>query len=142
MTHKWYYQIRINFSESAAQIMRNDPSGKKMALLAEILKRYDATLRCQFDAFTEYVAEAERQGVENYPLYEWTKETITDSAKKAKYLKSFAVYIARQEVYPKYEADALEADLKSMVNTGEIERIVKYDTDPANNPQPPARSAK
>ena len=142
MTHEWYHQIRINFSESAAQIMRNDPNGQKMVLLAEILKRHDATLRCQFDAFTEYVSEAERRGIENYPLYEWTKETITDPVKKTKYLKSFSVYVGRQEIYPKHEADALEADLKSMVNTGVIERIVKYDTDPTNNPQPPVRSAK
>ena len=142
MIDKLSHQIRINFSESGAQIMRNDPNDQKMVLLAEILKRYDATLRCQFDAFTEYVSEAERRGVENYPLYEWTKETIADPVKKTKYLKSFAVYIGCQEVYPKHEADALEADLKSMVNTGVIERIVKYDTDPANNPQPPARSAK
>ena len=58
---------------------------------------------CQFDAFAGYVAEAERQGVDGYPLYAWTKATIEDPAKKAKHLKSFALHVNGQEVYSKEE---------------------------------------
>ena len=59
--------------------------------------------------------------------------------KEAKYLKSFSVYVGGKEVYPKREADTLEADLKSMVEAKTIEKILKYDTNPANNPQAPQR---
>jgi hypothetical protein len=95
--------------------------------------------KCQFDDFAEYVAAAEEQGVENYPLYRWTKATIETPAKKEKYLKSFALYVDGKDVYTKEIADALEADLQSLVNTGLIARVSKYDTNPANNPQPPQR---
>jgi hypothetical protein len=41
------------------------------------------------------------------------------------------------EVYAKEIADALEADLQPFATTGLISRLSKYDTNPANNPQPP-----
>jgi hypothetical protein len=52
-------------------------------------------------------------------------------------LKSFTVYVNEQEVYVKEIADAIEADLQPLVTVGLIARISKYDTNPANNPQPP-----
>ena len=58
-------------------------------------------------------------------------------AKREKYLKSFTVYVDEQEVYAKEIADALEADLQPLVTSGLIARTSKYDTNPANNPQPP-----
>ena len=96
-------------------------------------------MKCQFDAFADYVSEAEAKGVENYPLYEWTKQTIEDPVKEAKYTKSFALYVGGDEVYAKDEADALEAELKPLVGGPIVEKMVKYDSDPAHNPQPPAR---
>jgi hypothetical protein len=36
--------------------------------LLEVLTAHRAVAKCQFDAFAEYVAAAEEQGVENYPL--------------------------------------------------------------------------
>jgi hypothetical protein len=48
-------------------------------------------MKCQLDAFANYVAQAEANGVEGYPLYEWTKATVEDPIKKAKHLKSFAL---------------------------------------------------
>ena len=138
MSRKWDYQIRINLSDSAAQLLRRDPKCEKMPPLAVILKNHNATLKCQFDAFADYVAEAESCGVKYYPLYEWTKATILDPVKKVKYLKSFSLYVGNKEIYPKCEADTLEADLKSMSGGEVITKISKYDTNPANNPQPPA----
>jgi len=105
--------------------------------LADILANHRATLKCQFDAFAEYVATAEENGVENYPLYEWTKATIENPAKKEKYLKSFTLYVDGREVYAKEIADALAADLQPLARSGLITRLSKYDTNPANNPQPP-----
>jgi hypothetical protein len=107
--------------------------------LFEILDKHHVAPKCQFDAFAEYVAAAEQRGIESYPLYHWTKETIENPAKKGKYLKSFTLYVDDREVYAKEIADALEADLQPLTSTGLIARISKYDTNPANNPQPPAR---
>jgi hypothetical protein len=113
---------------------RRDPA---LAPLFVILAKHRAAPKCQFDAFAEYVAAAEAQGVESYPLYQWTKATIENPAKREKYLKSFTVYVDEQEVYAKEVADALEADLQPLATSGLIARISKYDTNPANNPQPP-----
>jgi hypothetical protein len=44
-----------------------------------------------------------------------------------------------RDIYAKEVADALEADLQPLVTSGVIKRISKYDTNPANNPQPPQR---
>ena len=135
----WDYQIRINFSEPTARLVRHDLKCAELAPLADVLKRHNATLRCQFDAFAAYVAEAEKYGIEHYGLYEWTRATLRDPMKEAKYLKSFTVYVGGKEVYPKGEADTLEADLKPMVESKTIEKILRYDTNPANNPQAPQR---
>ncbi len=86
------------------------------------------------------MAAAEAEGVDKYPLHAWTKATIENPAKKEKYLKSFTIYVDDQEVYGKEIADALEADLQPLAARGLITRLSKYDTNPANNPQPPARS--
>ena len=78
----------------------------------------------------------------SYPLYHWTKATIENPAKKAKYQKSFTLYVDGDEVYAKDKADALEAELQPLVGGGLITRLAKHDTNPANNPQPPARYRK
>ena len=119
--------------------MRRKLPDPALAQLFVILAKHRAAPKCQFDAFVEYVASAEAQGVESYPLYQWTKATIEDSVKKDKYLKSFTLYVDGQEVYGKEVADALEADLQPLITSGVIKRISKYDTNPANNPQPPDR---
>ena len=141
MTSQWQYQVRFDVRDTAAaeSIRRNfrDPT---LAPLFDILTAHRAAPKCQFDAFAEYVAAAEENGVENYPLYRWTKATIEDSAKKEKYLKSFTLYVDDREVYAKEIADALEADLQPLARSGLINRISKFDTNPANNPQPPKRT--
>jgi hypothetical protein len=122
-----------------AESLRGKLSDKALAPLFAILAERRAALKCQFDAFAEYVAAAEENGIENYPLYQWTKATIEDPAKKEKYLKSFTLYVDDREVYAKEIADALEADLQPLATSGLITRISKYDTNPANNPQSPQR---
>jgi hypothetical protein len=52
------------------------------------------------------------------------------------------LYVEGKEVYAEEIADALEADLRSLVKTGLIARVSKYDTNPANNPQPPQRPSE
>jgi hypothetical protein len=142
MTEPWQYQLRLTLSDAVAQTARSDPADAAIAPLTEILVRHRAALKCQFDAFADYVAEAEEQGTEGYPLYAWTKATIEDPAKKAKYLKSFTLYIDGHEVYAREIAEALEAELRPLVGGALISGMFKYDTNPANNPQPPAAARK
>jgi hypothetical protein len=132
---QWQYQVRFDVRDTAASeaIRQKTPI---FTQLFEVLARHRAVARCQFEAFSDYVSTAEQEGIENYPLYAWTKATIDSPAKKEKYLKSFTVYVDGQEVYDGEIADALESDLQSL--PGElIARVTKYDTNPANNPQPP-----
>jgi hypothetical protein len=131
------FQLRLTLNEEFAQVARNNPGDPSISPLTGILKRHDAVMRCQFDAFADYVSEAETNGIKNYHLYEWTKKTVDDPAKKARYTKSFALYVGGEEVYEKDKADALEAELKSLVGGLIVAQMFKYDTDPAHNPQPP-----
>ncbi len=139
MSEEWQYQLRIYLPAELVEVARTDPNNPALGPLAEILARHHATMLCQFDAFAGYVAEAEKQGIEGYPLYAWTKATIEDPAKKAKHLKSFALYVNGREVYSMEEADAEETDLRPLVGAKLIERLSKHDTNPAHNPQPPER---
>jgi hypothetical protein len=141
VTSEWQYQVRFDVGDAATAgaLRRRDPM---LAPLLDILAAHHALAKCQFDAFAEYVAAAEAQGAENYPLHAWTKATIDDPAKKEKYLKSFTLHVDDQEVYAKPIADALEQDLQPLVDSGLITRLSKYDTNPANNPQPPQRSGE
>jgi hypothetical protein len=137
MSEPWEYQIRIYLDDALAETMRRNLADPTLKPLMDILAKHRAKAKCQFDAFADYVAEAEREGAAKYPLYAWTKATIENPDKKAKYLKSFTLYVDDNEVYAKEAADALESDLQPLVGPV-ITRLSKHDTNPANNPQPPA----
>ena len=142
MSEQWKYQLRINLEDAFAETARHEPGDPALAPLPEILARHEARLKCQYDAFADYVAAAEATGADRYPLYEWTKATIENPVKEAKYKKSFTLYVNGDEVYEKERADALEKELKPLVGGGIITRLSKHDTNPANNPQPPKRYRK
>jgi hypothetical protein len=139
MSDPWEYQIRIYLGPAAAAVARRDPADPALGPLTAVLARHGAVMKCQFDAFADYVAEAEARGVEGYPLYAWTKATIEDPAKQAKYIQSFTLYVGGREVYAREAADALEVDLRPLLAAGLLTRLSKHDTNPANNPQPPPR---
>ena len=107
--------------------------------LNEVLRAHDAELVCQYDAFAGYCEQAERLGQDDLPLYKWTKATIDNPQKKAKYIKIFTLYVQGEEVYAKESAEALERDLEPMVGGPVIEKLSKYDSNPENNPQVPER---
>ena len=140
MTSQWQYQLRFDLNEPAmAEAVRRYRPEPVLAPLLAVLAKHRAVPKCQFDAFADYVAAAEAEGIDRFPLYAWTKATIENPAKKEKYLKSFTLYVEGSEVYAKEIADALEADLRPFAASGLIARVATYDTNPANNPQPPAR---
>lgn len=140
MSSPLQFQLRITASAELADSLRADPSCAAHPALRAILQTHHATLKCQFDAFADYVSEAERMGTEHYPLYQWTRQTVENPEKKAKYLQSFTLYVNGEEVYGKDAADALEASLSKLIDTNGILRVSRYDTNPENNPQPPART--
>lgn len=137
MADQWQYQIRIYLDDARAEAARQGADDPALAPLMDVLARHCATMKCQYDAFADYVAEAEREGIAGYPLYAWTKATIEDPVKQAKYVKVFTLYVEGEEVYAKEAADALESDLQPLVGPV-ITRLSKHDTNPASNPQPPA----
>ena len=138
MPQQWQYQLRFKLSPEVAESARKGADDGAFKAVAEVLTRHNATAISQFDAFANYVAEAERNGVDRYPLYRWTKATIDDPEKKAKHSTAFAVYIKGEEVYEETEANALEQDLRPLLDVGVLLALTKHDTNPANNPQPPA----
>lgn len=133
------YQIRLNLSDEVAPVARQTSEDPAIAPLIAVLNRHNAVLKCQYDAFADYVAEAERGGPDNYPLYAWTKATVDDPSKKAKYLKSFALHVEGLEVYPRDAADALEAELEPLIGGPIVVSMSRFDSNPANNPQMPER---
>jgi hypothetical protein len=142
MSTQWEYQLRIDLDDERAALARHDLMDPAIKPLREVLSRHHATMKCQYDAFADYVAEAEKHGTDDYPLYAWTKATIENPEKKAKYTKSFTLYVDGNEVYAKPLADALEADLQPLLAGKLITRLSKYDSNPENNPQAPAQYRK
>ncbi len=137
MSLEWKYQLRIRLPDELAEAARRNPDDPALKPLTDVLKRHGGRLQNQYDAFAAYVAEAEQNGTEKYPLYSWTRSTIEDPVKQAKYTQAFTLYIEGAEVYAKAKADLLEADLKSLVGGAIVKSMSRHDTNPANNPQPP-----
>lgn len=138
MSSQWQYQIRVHLTDQFADMARSDPANPGLKLVTDILLKHHATMKCQLDAFAEYVAEAETRGVADFPLYKWTKVTIEDPARKEKHRKSFTLHVDGNEVYSEEVADALESDLRPLVSDGFVTRLSKQNTNPADNiPIPP-----
>ena len=136
MDEELKYQLRLTLSDRFAKVARNHPDDPSIAALTQLLRRHDAALKCQYDAFADYVKEAEAKGVEAYPLYAFTKNTVNDPAKEAKYTKSFMLYVGGDEVYERSKADAIEAELKPLVGGPIVAQMFRYDTNPAHSPHP------
>ena len=142
MSNEWQYQVRFRLSDEHADLYHSNSEDPAFQALADILQKHKAQMKSQYSAFAGYVEEAETRGRENYPLYEWTKATIENPAKRDKYQKSFTVYVEGQEVYEKTAADSLEAELQALVGQGVVTQVAKHDTNPENNPQMPERYRK
>ena len=135
----WLYQIRIKVSEKLSEDLRGENDLGLSKEINKIASENNARLVCTFDAFAEYCEEAEREGVEHYELYHWTKSTIDNPEKKAKHLKSFAFYEGDNQVYRKELAYSIQQRLKDLESVNDIVEINMIDSNPANNPQPPKR---
>ena len=142
MNNDWLYQVRVYFSLNFVNLYNSNKSSDLKTKLLQILQKNYADLLSQYDGFMGYVLEAEKNGIDNYPLYQWTKDSLENSGKTEKYRTSYTIYVNNEEVYSKEEADNLEKDLKLIIDKVSILRISKHDTNPANNPQPPSKYSK
>jgi len=136
---EWKYQIRINLADEFATAARADLDDPKLAPLKAVLDRHGVTLKNQFDAFAGFCAEAEAAQQTDTPLYRWTKDLVDNPNKERQYASRFTVYEGENQIYSEELADAVMADLEPLKDSGMIKVISKIDSNPANNPQPPAR---
>ena len=88
----WLYQIRIVVTSALSTDLRSMGTSTTAQEVAEIAKKYDMRAVCTYDAFKAYCEEAEGNGLEGYSLYNWTKATLDNPAKREKHQKSFAFY--------------------------------------------------
>ena len=139
MTEKWLFQVRLYFSSDFTKTFNSDKNSKEKIKLITVLNNHNAELLSQFDGFMGYVLEAEKNGIDNYPLYQWTKDSLTRKDKIEKYHNSYTVYINSEEVYSENLANNIENDLLELVDKETVLRISKHDTNPKNNPQPPSK---
>jgi hypothetical protein len=142
MADQWKHQIRIYLNDELSETARRDDRAEAIEPIMRVLAKHGATMKSQFDAFADYVREAERQGTDSYPLYEWTKETLDDPERKKKHVRAFAVRVDGEELYDKDVADALESEFQPLVTRGLITRMSRHDNNPANTMPIPDRFRK
>ena len=133
----WLYQIRIKVSDKLSEDLRGMHELELSQAINRIANENGSRVVCTFDAFAEYCEEAEKNGIEHYELYHWTKSTIENPEKKSKHLKSFAFYEGDNQVYDKKLAVSIQQSLKRLDSGNDILEINLIDSNPANNPQPP-----
>lgn len=136
----WLYQVRIKVSQELSDDLRKNQHSIRADELRKIASSHNMNLVCTFDAFEEYCNEAELNGTQNYPLYEWTKAVITDPIKQEKHTKSFAFYLGFEQVYAKHVAAAIQLEIEAIKDKKDILEVTLIDSNPANNPQPPQTS--
>ena len=130
------FQVRVNLGDAFAKAARSNPADPSLRPINDILVKYDAVLKNQFDAFVGFCKESEDSGHTDTVLYRWTKSLVDNPAKQEHYATRFTIYAeGGNEVYSRHAADGLEADLTPLVGGGMIERLSKFNTDPAQNPQ-------
>ena len=138
-SNKWLYQVRIKLPQNFANDLRNDSNLNLSKEINKIAKKHKTSPVCTLDGFLDYVKEAQKNGIEEYPLYHWTKSVVEDPKKKIKHSKSFAFYYGDEQIYEKQRAESLYNDLLEFNNENKIEEIKIIDSNPRNNPQPPKK---
>ena len=137
MNNEWLYQVRIKLPQDLADDLRSESNldiSKKINIIA---RKHQTRPVCTLDGFLDYVKEAERNNIKDYPLYHWTKSVVQDPDKLIKHSKSFAFYFGDEQIYEKELAVSLYNDLVEFNDENKIEEIKMIDSNPRNNPQPP-----
>ena len=137
--NEWLYQVRIKLNQSFADDLRSDSNLDLSKEINKIARNHRTRPVCTLDGFLDYVKEAEKNDIEEYPLYHWTKSVVDDPQKKIKHSKSFAFYFGDEQIYEKQRAQSLYNDLLELNDENKIEEIKIIDSNPRNNPQPPKK---
>tara|TARA_B100000963_G_scaffold231413_1_gene201995 strand:- start:391 stop:822 length:432 start_codon:yes stop_codon:yes gene_type:complete len=137
MNNKWLYQVRIKLSQDLADDLRSDSKLDISKEINKIAEKHKTRPVCTLNGFLDYVKEAEKNDINDYPLYYWTKSVVQDPDKQIKHSKSFAFYFGDEQIYEKERAVSLYNDLVEFNNDNKIEEIKMIDSNPKNNPQPP-----
>jgi len=137
--NEWLYQVRITHNQSFADDLRSDSNLDLSKEINKIARNHRTRPVCTLDGFLDYVKEAEKNDIEEYPLYHWTKSVVDDPQKKIKHSKSFAFYFGDEQIYEKQRAQSLYNDLLELNDENKIEEIKIIDSNPRNNPQPPKK---
>ena len=138
-SNEWLYQVRITLNQSFADDLRSDSNLDLSKEINKIARNHRTRPVCTLDGFLDYVKEAEKNDIEEYPLYHWTKSVVDDPQKKIKHSKSFAFYFGDEQIYEKQRAQSLYNDLLELNDENKIEEIKIIDSNPRNNPQPPKK---
>ena len=138
-SNEWLYQVRIKLNQSFADDLRSDSNLDLSKEINKIARNHRTRPVCTLDGFLDYVKEAEKNDIEEYPLYHWTKSVVDDPQKKIKHSKSFAFYFGDEQIYEKQRAQSLYNDLLELNDENKIEEVKIIDSDPRNNPQPPKK---
>ena len=131
----------IDLPDELAELARRDPTAPALKPLAEILAKHHATLKSQYDAFADYVAEAERQGVDNYPL-PMDQGHDRPARQTAKIPEILHPLHRRRRGVSAGQGRRPGSRPPPPVAGPLLTHIAKHDTNPANNPQMPARYRK
>ena len=137
MHNEWLYQVRIKLPQDLADDLRSDSNLDISEGINKIARKHQTRPVCTLDGFLDYVKEAERNNIKDYPLYHWTKSVVQDPDKQIKHSKSFAFYFGDEQIYKKELAVSLYNDLVEFNDENKIEEIKMIDSNPRNNPQPP-----
>ncbi|TDN61533.1 hypothetical protein B0G77_5000 [Paraburkholderia sp. BL10I2N1] len=90
MDDGWRFQLRLTVSPELSAALREPPASHSHGPLADVLRRHNASLKCQFDAFADYLSEAERQGSEKYAYFKFRVAGLAGqvraSARRSEYL--------------------------------------------------------
>ena len=138
-SNEWLYQVRIRLNQSFADDLRSDSNLDLSKEINKIARNHRTRPVCTLDGFLDYVKEAEKNDIEEYPLYHWTKSVVDDPQKKIKHSKSFAFYFGDEQIYEKQRAQSLYNDLLEFNDENKIKEIKMIDSNPRNNPQPPKK---
>ncbi len=130
MSEEWLHQVRL-YVDEAGRAALDDPAHRLYA----VLRRHDATLVSQLDAFEAFLADPVQAET---PLGRWTAVTLADPEKRAKHRSAIAVRVHGAEVYDRATADAIEADLRPFVENATLLRLSRHDTNPGGNLPIPA----
>ena len=137
MNNEWLYQVRIKLSQDLADDLRSESNLDISKKINNIARKHQTRPVCTLDGFLDYVKEAEKNDIKDYPLYYWTKSVVEDPDKQIKHSKSFAFYFGDEQIYEKELAVSLYNDLVEFNDENKIEEIKMIDSNPRNNPQPP-----